>query len=317
MNNPNFLEYRQYRYLKVAGLLVVFAALAYAMYTLAEGGSYGGTWLGYGLGTLSAVMVLFLAWYGVRKRRTPIQLERRRADPRRPLANPGAVRDHRSEGARRKRPHGTLGLFGGTLQEWLSAHVYLGLAVLAVASLHAGFRFDWNVHGLAYGLLVLVVASGCYGTFAYIRLPRILSDNIGDDTLTGLLRKMAELDEQARERASGLPDEVRTLVSKACLETQIAGTLFPRLASGRAGCATEQVVERVQQLGNELISGDQPRQLRDLYLVLLQKQRLLRKARAHLRLERRMRLWLYVHTPLSIGLVAAIFVHVVTILVYW
>ena len=51
----------------------------------------------------------------------------------------------------------------------------LGLSLIVVATLHTGFHFSWNVHTLAYGLMMLVIASGAVGVWA--ALPRKLSDN--------------------------------------------------------------------------------------------------------------------------------------------
>jgi hypothetical protein len=57
--------------------------------------------------------------------------------------------------------------------------------------------------------------------------------------------------------------------------------------------------------------------MRDLHFVLLQKQQLVRKARNDIYLNARMRSWLYLHTPLSVALLAAIVAHVLTIFLYW
>ena len=54
-----------------------------------------------------------------------------------------------------------------SLKAWVSAHVYLGLAVMVVATLHSGFQFGWNIHTRAYGLMVLVVVSGLCGITVY------------------------------------------------------------------------------------------------------------------------------------------------------
>jgi len=51
----------------------------------------------------------------------------------------------------------------GTAIGWLSAHVYLGLAALLIATLHSGMHFGRNVHTVAYVLMCLVTLSGCWG----------------------------------------------------------------------------------------------------------------------------------------------------------
>ncbi|HEV7714030.1 MAG TPA: hypothetical protein VGO53_00420, partial [Steroidobacteraceae bacterium] len=102
--HQSFFNYQHYRYGIRAGLLGVAAILAYVFCPLREP-SNGGTWLGYTLGTIAALLIVYLAWYGVRRR--------------------------------------TFGS-GGSTAGWLSAHVYFGMVLLLVATLHCGFQFGWN-----------------------------------------------------------------------------------------------------------------------------------------------------------------------------
>lgn len=317
MLRANFLEYRDYRYLKLAALLAAGALLGYWAATPAGGAAYGGTWFGYLLGIVCALLVLVLGWYGVRKRRPARIVERRKSDRGHfPAADQTSGFGGRGSERRRKRAEDSWRL-GGTLQGWLSAHVYGGTALVVLASLHAGFRFDWSVHGLTYALLLLVVASGFYGVFAYLHYPRRISENLGEDTLDGLLAKIADLDEQARVGALDLPGEVSALVSLARRGTPLDGGYFPLLLGSELACPTEDAVQKVQELSRQLVDADQPKLLRDLCSLLLQKRRLVMRARNAISLEARMRFWLYVHTPLSVALVAALAGHVLTILVYW
>ncbi len=317
MQYLNFLEYRSFRYLKWAGAIVGFALLAYWAFRLFGGASYGGTWFGYVLGLVSLVMVLVLAWYGVRKRRTPMAPDRRRADRRRMMLMAGVPESKRRGSDRRSQSSGGSWRNGGTLQGWLSAHAYFGTALLVIVSLHSGFRFGWNVQTLAYLLVLVVLGSGIYGVFAYLRYPRLITENIGGDTMQGLLLRIAELDEMARIRALGLPDKVNALVTMARTETRIGGNFFQQLCAKRQYCPTELALRELRLLGQEFVSGDQPQLMRDLHLVLVQKQQLVQKARKDIYLNARLRSWLYLHTPLSVALLAAIFAHVMTILVYW
>ena len=78
---------------------------------------------------------------------------------------------------------------GFTLQGWLSSHVYLGGSLVVLATLHTGFQFGFNVHTLSYFLMMLVILSGVYGTYVYLYLPRLITENLGEDTLDSLLLK--------------------------------------------------------------------------------------------------------------------------------
>src|SRR5262245_24179606 len=106
-HQDSILEYRAGFYLKLAlGACVVSGAL-FAWQVPAGLQGYGGSWLGYTLGTIAALLILWLLALGVRKRNYRSRL--------------------------------------GTVQGWTSAHVYLGASLLVIATLHTGFEFGWNV----------------------------------------------------------------------------------------------------------------------------------------------------------------------------
>ena len=116
----SMLVFREFRYLRVALLLCVAVIAVYAWHDPLAGAN-GGSWYGYTLGTIGALLILWLAWFGIRKRR--------------------------------------YGIGQMTLQEWLSAHIYLGVSLIIIATLHTGFQFGFNLHTLAYGLMRAVIVS--------------------------------------------------------------------------------------------------------------------------------------------------------------
>lgn len=277
MRHRTFLEFKRYRYLKLTAVLLAVVVLAYAFHQPATG-PYGGTWLGYTLGTLGALIIGLLLWLGVRKR------QYRAAT--------------------------------GSLLGWLSAHVYLGTSLVVIVTLHAGFEVGWNVHTLAYVLMLAVIASGFYGVYAYVRLPRLMTDNLGEDMLDTLLLKIADLDNEARRLALTLPNEINTLVLAASQGTRIGGSTLQQLSGRQANCPTGLAVQRVIALGASL-GNEQAQANRSLSAVLLRKQALLRRARRDVAYKARLDLWLYVHVPLSIALLVALVAHVVSVFFYW
>lgn len=276
MQHRTLLEYKRYRYLRVALTLTALAIIAYLLHRPPVG-AHGGTWLGYTLGITSAAIVGLLLWLGIRRRQY---------------------------------------LGWGTMQGWLSAHVYLGMSLLVLATLHTGFQFGWNVHTLAYALMLAVIFSGVYGLYAYLRFPRMLTENLGEDDLDALLLKIADLDELARVAALPLSDEINQIVRRASQQTRIGGGVLEQLSGRQKDCPTSAAVKRLRALGKNLKSA-QSRHHRELYSMLLRRELLVARARLAVMLKARLQFWQYFHVPFSIALMAALIAHVFSIFFYW
>jgi hypothetical protein len=277
VRHRSILEYAQFRWFKVAIALSIAASAAYLWHDPALK-PHGGTWLGYTLGTIGALLILWLLWYGVRKR------------------------SYRST--------------SGTVQGWLSAHVYLGVALVVVVTLHTGFELGWNVHTLAYVLMLAVVGTGLYGVTLYLRVPRAMTENLGVETLDAILLKVADIDAEMRDRALSLPDALFALVDRSVAGTRLGGSLRRLMSARDPGCPTAAAIAAWGAAARPL-SGEAARLAKDVYGLLLRKQQLLEQARRDLRHKALLDLWLYFHVPLAFMLLAAVAAHVVAVFIYW
>ncbi len=279
MQHRTVLEYRRYRYLKIALLLVVASVVAY-LYQTAPVGRYGGTPVGYALGGGAAALVLWLMWLGVRKR----QYKASRT----------------------------------SVQGWLSAHIYLGATLIVIATLHAGFQIGWNVHTLAYFLMLIVIASGFFGVYAYLRFPSLTTENLGEDTLNGILLKIADLDKEARKVSLFMPENLLSAVTRSVNQTYIGGGVYDLVRAKHPHCPTNVLISLLEAANKSgELPGQQGQKLHELYALILNKQRLVARARRDVRYKAIMDLWLYVHVPVSFALLAALTAHVVSVFFYW
>jgi hypothetical protein len=275
--HEGFLRDGNFRWLWIALALCGVSIAAYLMIdTQPRPG--GGSALGYTLGTIGALLIVWLALFGIRKR---------------------AI---------------TSGVY--SLKAWLSAHVYLGLSLLVIGTLHAGFHFGWNVHTLAYGLMVLVIVSGMFGAAAYAVLPRALSANRGETTQRQWLESIRSLDAQLRDAAQPLDRQEADIVRLSTERTNIGGSLWNRLTGAYPGCAT---LKATQALERERRSrpARQGAALDKIDALLRQKQEVLAQARRHIRIRTFLEIWLYVHVPVTFALLAALAAHIVSVFFYW
>lgn len=274
--HESLLTYRRFRYFKLAVGLSLLAGLAYALLVPARIPN-GGTPLGYTLGIVGALLILWLTAYGVRKRSY----------------------------------HSTLGTTAG----WLSAHVYLGLALVVIVTLHSGFQFAYNIHTLAYLLTLGTVASGLLGVYAYRRYPALMTRNRRGKTLTSMLVEIAEIDRDCREAASSLDDDINRAVLEASDKTRLGGDLFEQLRGDAAGCATEVVWKMVTARAADS-PLEQAQAFRALLTLIGKKRALLERARRDIAYKARLDLWPLLHVPLAFALLAALLAHVTVVLWY-
>jgi hypothetical protein len=275
--HESFLRHRGFLFLKVSATLCAVAGVAY-VFQDAHPRPSGGTLLGYGLGTLGALLIVWLAALGVRKR---------------------AITDG---------PY--------SLKAWVSAHVYLGLSLIVIATLHTGFHFGWNVHTLAYGLMLLVIASGAAGVWAYATLPRALSDNRGETTRKQMLAQIHALDEQIHEAAQPLSRVNADIVRLSLEKTDIAGGFWRRLFGDYKDCANQQAIA---QLGIALqeTSARETAALRKVEELMRRKADALALARRQIHITALLEAWLFVHVPATFALLAALIAHIVSVFLYW
>jgi hypothetical protein len=191
------------------------------------------------------------------------------------------------------------------LKAWTSAHVYLGLSLVVIATLHTGFQFGWNVHTLAYVLMLLVIASGAYGIIVYAMLPRSLSQNRRETTQAQMVEALAAIDRQLEQAAQPLARGESDLVIAALEQDTFGYGALSRLTGKYRNCRTEQAMQRLDP-AHERVQA-----------LLGRRQAQLAQIRRHLRLKALLEVWLYVHVPLTIALLGALTAHIVSVFYYW
>ena len=291
--HESILAFNKRRYLWLSLLISALAIAAYWINDPQEPPN-GGTTLGYTLGTIAALMILWFTFLGVRKRRYSSTL--------------------------------------GTVQGWLSAHVYLGIALIVIVLLHTGFQFGTNVHTLAFALMVLVVASGLYGVVIYIRYPERLSKNRDGANRSELYDQLGDIDRRSKRIAETLPQEFQELVTSGISRTLLGGSVWARLRGKdqsqvvlQRGVGSEVVANAGQEAALDWLAERQSRSddpevaavIGELSALIRNKRRLLKTLTEDMRLQATIEVWLHVHVPLTAGLLMALGVHIITVFMYW
>lgn len=301
--HDSFLTHANKRYLWVGLVLLVGAILAYSWHD-PVGRPNGGTWLGYTLGTIGAALIVWLMLFGMRKRTYANRL--------------------------------------GTLRGWLSGHVYLGSALLVVALLHTGFQFGWNLHTLAFVLMTIVIVSGFFGVYAYLRYPQLMTRNRENATRQAMLDEISELDGNALALADGIDPVLHKIVLRSIERTRLGGSVW-RLLSAKD--SSEPAIARAREMLEKRgkpdpaapvkkteemptmfamvdflskgVDDKASEALRKLIDLLSRKKSLATRVARDIQFQSLMEIWLYFHVPLSMALLAALTGHIVSVLFYW
>ena len=276
-SHEGFLRHRNFLWLKVALAVSLLALLGYALIDV-QPRPNGGSAYGYALGTIGVLLILWLTMLGVRKRAM------------------------------------TRGRW--SLKAWTSAHVYLGLSLVVVATLHTGFQFGWNVHTLAYALMIMVILSGIYGIVAYATLPQELGASRSEMTRPQMIDAVMKIDRQLQTAAQPLGHEDTQVVSLSLAENAFGGGLYRRLSGRYPRCRTTRALaEMRRRLASA--TGEQEDAIENVVGLLERKSAALSLIRRHLRVKALLEVWLYVHVPVTFALIAALAAHIVSVFFYW
>lgn len=295
--HQSFISYKNYRYAAYATLLSFVAITAYVLDSPRQPPN-GGTWLGYTLGTLSTLIVIFLMWLGVRKRSY----------------------------------HSSF----GSVKGWLSAHVYFGFALLLLATLHCGFQFGWNIHTLAYALMCLVIASGCWGVYTYLRYPELIVRQRNGLSREIIFQNLKDLDARALSLAAALDVHTHFQILDAIRRSAIGGNFWAQLSafdgskmlisSGVGAAVTARIVDNkgqralIEILAGKLASNSNIEEimcLQELLEITGNRAALLKKLQKKIQLQSLLQFWLYLHIPLSFALLIALIIHITSVFIYW
>ncbi len=283
------------RFLLPAGLLLVTALWLYQSQPIGSPRS-GSSWQGYALGGLAAALLVWLGALGVRKRRY---------------------------------------FSADNVRGWVAAHMVLGLAVVVVVLLHSSANLGWNVHGLSFVLLLLVVGSGVCGAVFYLVMPPLLVDLRQGTSREEFLGELRAADERCLALGQRCNPEVELAVRSAITGTLLGEGLIAQLTGkdhstaklpAQDGGAESSAQANADQaalqryLAAAVVESHNPQHvvhLQNLVLLIARRRELLRRIRTDIRLQGWLRAWLLVHGPLTAALLAAVFVHVFVVFFYW
>lgn len=118
---------------------------------------HGGTTFGLVTGTIGLLLMLLLAFFGVRRRWYSSRL--------------------------------------GTLEGWLQAHIWIGVVSIFVVAFHTGFRFQDRVAVALLWVFGAVAVSGIIGAVLYSTVPRALTEvegNLPGDAISEQINQLAK-----------------------------------------------------------------------------------------------------------------------------
>ncbi|MGQ0659486.1 hypothetical protein [Sphingosinicella sp.] len=275
--HESFLRYQRFRWFKIAAVISLVSLLIYLLVDV-QPRHNGGSWLGYTLGTIGAGLIVWLALLGIRKRAM------------------------------------TRGRW--SLKAWTSAHVYLGLALIVIGTLHTGFQLGWNVHTLAWVLMMLVIVSGIYGISVYAILPQGLSDSRSEMTGPQMINAVSQLDKQLQHAAQPLSDSDSAVVIGSLGQDPFGGSAWRRLTGNYPNDPNRAALAFMRERLEEVEVKQQPA-VEQVVELLEKKAAALSRLRGYIQRRGLLEVWLFVHVPLTFVLIAALFAHIISVFFYW
>ena len=214
-------------------------------------------------------------------------------------------------GARRRMMRLASRFRAGRAAAWLGLHVWGGALFLLLMLMHSGFRLPSGViTGWLWWLAWWTVLSGAGGRALQRWIPHVLSSGLTTEVLYERIPALVEeVRGRAADLAAGAHEAVRSLHRE--LDPELAAPRRRWLFFIDVGAGRERRAREFRHLRRLLAGDDRDRldRLEELYRTKLE-------IDAHYTLQRALRLWLYLHVPGSLLLVALLAAHLYSVWAY-
>ena len=202
----------------------------------------------------------------------------------------------------------------GKLEDWLQSHIYLGLLSLFVVLAHTGFRFQDKVAVVLFIVIALVIVTGAFGAVLYKVIPRELTEVQSNLTAQELSDQLNQMAKTMARLASGKSSPFQRIY-QGLMKESIPGALAGwRLIFSNPRRAQEKAGEWAGLVG--LVEKNEQDELRQLLVVSRQHKELHTRLKFQQRYRNMLDFWLYMHLPLSIGMLVLIVAHLYGVFYY-
>jgi hypothetical protein len=190
----------------------------------------------------------------------------------------------------------------GKLRDWLHVHIFCCTLGPFLVLLHTTFKFGGLV-AISFFSMVLVVASGVFGRYVYVRIPKTVHGRFR--TLEEVRRERSEL-VAALSVQSGIPAYVaESIVSEPAASTSLVSALARSVTLERRARAQIRSARRV--LNAHRVAPEAVASVTDL---LVRQEQLQRQLALLAPFHRLFRYWHLFHTPFAIVMLVILLVHI-------
>lgn len=199
----------------------------------------------------------------------------------------------------------------GGLKHWLQVHIFLCTLGPFLVLLHTTFKFGGLV-SIAFWSMAIVVASGIFGRYVYVRIPKTINGRFLD--LDAVRARIGQLTEAIAARTSLPAAELERLLAPAGDVPRSSS-----LATALGQAVREDLRQRKHLRGvrKYLRTREVPHDLHAPVLELAKEQRRLRQQALFLRpFQRMFRYWHVVHLPLALVMFLVLCVHVTVAILF-
>jgi hypothetical protein len=260
---------------RVFVILLIATGASYVYYAK-QGFTHGGSTWGQAYGIAGLLLILLLAFFGVRKRW------------------------YRST--------------FGTVEQWLQSHIWLGVLALIVLVLHTGMRFNDAIAVTTLVLVAIVVFSGIFGAVLYATVPRMLTEVESNLTVEEISDNLNQLAGKMARVASGRSTAFQRIYDQLIRESRPGILAGWRLLLARLRRSPQAQGDWANLL--RLVPKEEQEELRELLVVSRQRKELLLRLVYQQRYKNILEFWLYIHVPFTIALLVFAVLHVAAVFYY-